>query len=63
MRPIRHQASARNRKKALHHAKCLHEELEYIHTRLRRMVDENMRYALGRIERLVNRLEAEQSES
>jgi hypothetical protein len=54
-KPIRHQSSDRNRKKALHFAENLQEELEY----LDRLTDEHLRYSLGRIARLLNRLRAE----
>ena len=57
---MRHDAGPRNRKKALHHAKCLLDELDHIDRNLRRLLDEHMRYARGRIYRLVNRLRAEQ---
>ncbi len=56
---MRHQASARNRRKALHHAQNLIEELEYLDRTMRRITDENIRYVLGRVARLVNRLRAE----
>jgi hypothetical protein len=59
MRPIRHQASARNQRKALHLAKNAHEELEYIERKLRRLLDEHVRYARRRMTRLINRLRAE----
>ncbi len=59
MKPMRHDAGTRNRKKALHHAKCLLDELDYIDRGLRRLTDEHLRYVLGRAARLVNRLLAE----
>jgi hypothetical protein len=58
-KPIRHQSSDRNRKKALHFAENLQEELEYLDHMLRRLTDEHLRYSLGRIARLLNRLRAE----
>lgn len=58
-RPMRHVDSARNRKKALHHAKCLLDQIEFIDRDLRRIVNEDIQYALGRVYRLVNRLRAE----
>lgn len=57
--PVRHEASPRNRKKALHLAKNAHEELQYIDRKLRTLLDEHVRYARGRIARLINRLESE----
>jgi hypothetical protein len=57
--PARHRSSNRNRKKALHFAENLQEELEYLDRTLRMLTDQHIRYALGRIYRLVNRLKAE----
>jgi hypothetical protein len=59
MRPARHAAGPRNRRKSLHHAKVLLESLQYVDARLRRLLDEEVRYQLGRAARLVNRLQAE----
>jgi hypothetical protein len=56
--PRRHDATARNRRKALHHAECLQSEIEFVDRDLRRMSD-NMRYALGRVARIINRLKSE----
>jgi hypothetical protein len=56
--PRRHAASSRNRRKALHHANCLMDELVFLHSdHIKRMT--SLQYAIGRITRLVNRLEAE----
>jgi len=56
--PIRHEASQRNRRKALHFAENLRDELEFLrkqHTR--RIV--NLDYCLDRIYKLLNRMKAE----
>lgn len=58
-RPRRHDASARNRGKSLHHAKCLLGELEFIDRDLRRLINEHVEYALGRAYKVVNRLRSE----
>ena len=56
--PIRHSASARNRRKALHNAECLLEEIEFLHAEaVKREV--NFKYAVHRASTLVNRLKAE----
>ena len=56
--PTRHSASVRNRRKALHNAKALKDEVEFLHSdATKRLV--NLQYALHRVCRLVNRLEAE----
>jgi hypothetical protein len=56
--PVRHSAGERNRRKALHNAKCLLEELEFLHKEaVERMV--NLKYAIHRACTLVNRLKAE----
>jgi hypothetical protein len=57
-RPVRHSNSGKSRKKTLSFAKDLHGELEYLDRKLRRLRDEHVRYALGRIERVINRLRA-----
>jgi hypothetical protein len=57
-RPIRHAASGRNTRKALHLAKDLREELEQMDARLDRLRIESLRYALGRIYRIENRIRA-----
>lgn len=56
---MRHEASARNRKKALHHAECLLDEINDMDCKLRSMVEENVRYMRGRALRLVDRLKSE----
>jgi hypothetical protein len=56
---LRHESSRRNRKKALHFAKNMVEELQAIDNLLTRLKEEHVRYALGRAFRLVNRIEAE----
>lgn len=56
--PLRHQAGERNRRKMLHHAKCAREELAFLRDELRRL-DDKFRYALGRVDRLINRLKSE----
>ncbi len=56
--PIRHEASPRNRRKLMHNAKCLKEEIEFLLTdSVQREV--NLKYALHRVCTLLNRLEAE----
>ena len=56
--PIRHEACARNRRKALHNAECLLEEVEFLHAEaLKRLT--NLKYAVHRANTLVNRLKAE----
>ena len=55
--PIRHEASARNSRKALQHAERLLEEMTFIHAEhLKQIV--NLEYSMGRAQRLVNRLKA-----
>jgi hypothetical protein len=56
--PIRHVASPRNRRKLLHHAKCLRDELEFLANTSAKLLD-NYRYALGRTNRIINRIKAE----
>ena len=56
--PLRHQASARNRRKALHHGECALLEIEHIRAELARM-DDKCRYAVGRLHRIINRLRTE----
>lgn len=56
--PLRHEASPRNRAKALKFARDLEEELDYIANKLCRL-DGHLRYARGRVARLTNRLKAE----
>jgi len=56
--PTRHSPGERNRRKALHNAEALKEELEFLYTDAKEKLV-NMEYALHRICRLVNRLEAE----
>ena len=56
--PIRHKASARNRRKALHNAECLLEELLFLQAEaVKRMT--NLDYAIHRANTLVNRLKGE----
>ena len=56
--PTRHEASPRNRRKALHNARSLLEELVFLHgDALKRQT--NLAYAVHRANTLVNRLEAE----
>ena len=59
VKPRRHEASPRNRKKMLHFAENLLEELKHLDGELYRLRDEHVRYALGRAFRLVNRLHSE----
>lgn len=54
----RHDASPRNRRKALHHAKCARNEVVAIRDMLSKM-DDQCRYALGRLDRITNRLTSE----
>jgi hypothetical protein len=61
-RPRRHQESARNRRKALHFAKNLLGELEYIDRKLRRIRNEHVGHALDRVYKLVNRLRSEREQ-
>ena len=58
MKARRHNAGTRNRKKALHHAKCLRDELHSLHEGALKAFDK-YRYAIGRVYRLLNRLETE----
>ena len=56
--PVRHSASARNRRKALHNAECLLEELLYLQNEaLKRLT--NLKYAVHRANTMVNRVKAE----
>ena len=56
--PTRHSPGERNRCKALHNAEALKEEIEFLLlSATERAV--NLKYALHRVSRLVNRLEAE----
>jgi hypothetical protein len=55
---LRHEASPRNRRKALHHAKCGREEVNSIRDQLSK-IDDKCRYALGRLDRIINRLTTE----
>jgi hypothetical protein len=52
--PVRHAASRKNRRKALHFAKNLRDEIEFL---LRMRV--NLLYCQDRVEKLINRLRAE----
>jgi hypothetical protein len=56
--PLRHSASPRNRRKTLHHAQCGRAEVACIRDLLAKL-DDKCRYALGRFDRIINRLEAE----
>lgn len=56
--PLRHEASLRNRRKALHHAECGLEEVQFIRNELTAL-DDKCRYAIGRLHRIINRLKAE----
>jgi hypothetical protein len=59
--PIRHKAGERNRRKALHNAECLLEEVLFLQTEaLKRLT--NLNYAVHRASTLVNRLKAEVDE-
>ena len=62
MNPVRHQASIRSRKKALHLAKNLEEQLNHIERKLHKLLNENISYSRGRIYKLINRLRAEEIE-
>lgn len=56
--PTRHSSGERNRRKALHNAQALKEEIEFLLTNANeRLV--NLKYAHHRACRMVNRLEAE----
>jgi hypothetical protein len=52
--PVRHSASKRNRRKIMHFAKNLRDEITFLE---RQSV--NIRYMRDRIEKLINRLRAE----
>jgi len=56
--PIRHESSARNRRKALHNAECLLEEVQFLHAEAAKR-EVNLKYAVHRASTLVNRLKAE----
>lgn len=58
LEPVRHSASARNRRKALHNAECLLEELQFLHSE-HTVRAVNLKYAIHRAATLVNRLKAE----
>jgi hypothetical protein len=56
--PIRHKSDARNRRKSLHNAECLLDELLFLQgNALKRLT--NLQYAVHRANTLVNRLKAE----
>ena len=55
--PVRHSKSKRSRKKQLHFAKNLRDELEFLHKQHKRRLV-NINYALDRIYKLINRLKA-----
>ncbi len=54
----RHDASPRNRRKTLHHANCLLDELLALQSEASKSLD-GFRYAIGRACRIINRLESE----
>lgn len=56
--PIRHSASKRNRKKALHHARNVRDEAMHLHTQTLALLT-NYEYLVSSACKLVNRLEAE----
>jgi hypothetical protein len=53
--PLRHKPSRKNRRKAIHFAKNLRDEIEFL-LRMRG----NLLYCQDRVEKLINRLKAEQ---
>ena len=56
--PLRHSPGDRNRRKIMHNAECLLEEMEFLHAdMIKRLV--NHQYAIHRVCTLVNRLKAE----
>jgi hypothetical protein len=55
---MRHEASPRNRRKALHHARSLRDELRDMLAKHAEAFD-GFRFALGRVNRIINRLETE----
>jgi hypothetical protein len=56
--PKRHQSSKRNLEKAFLHAERLLEELQFLHAEhIKR--EENLKYSIGRVIRLKNRLRSE----
>ena len=59
--PVRHASSARNRRKALHNAECLLEELVFLHGEAAKR-ETNLKYAIHRANTLLNRLKAEFTE-
>jgi hypothetical protein len=54
-RPVRHAASSKNRRKIMHFAKNLRDEIEFL-----KRQSVNLEYCQDRIEKLINRLRAEQ---
>jgi hypothetical protein len=56
--PVRHAASARNRRKALHFAKNIRDEAKHLHANAEAL-RVNYKYLVSRACKLVNRLEAE----
>jgi hypothetical protein len=56
---MRHSPGVRNRRKSLKFANDLRDEIEKVDLDLRRIVDVHIRYSLGRIHRLIERLHAE----
>jgi hypothetical protein len=56
--PLRHSASVRNRRKALHHAKDALRELLYLHSQALRL-EVHYRHAINKMNKTVNRLKSE----
>jgi hypothetical protein len=56
--PVRHEASARNRRKALHNAECLLEEVLFLQSEAIKHLT-NLKYLVHRANTLVNRLKGE----
>jgi hypothetical protein len=59
--PVRHDSSERNRRKTFHNAKCLLEELTFLHAEAAKR-ETNLKYAIHRANTLLNRLKAEFAE-
>jgi hypothetical protein len=60
--PIRHAATSRNRRKALHLAKNIQDEAMHLHAQAVALLT-NYQYLVDRACKLVNRLEAENRET
>jgi len=56
--PIRHASGMRNRRKVFHNAECLLEELVFLHAEAVKR-ETNLKYAIHRVNTLLNRLRAE----